>query len=154
MMKLAPLFRRLVLAAFLCRSILICAAQEENLTPLTTGISQSILSGYVDVTAVWIPQTPVTGFAGTWMGIVTDRSSTNRFELFLIVNEEGNFVGRGLNFDRTLGSEQLQGYLNRNGRAKIGQSILQFHRGGMATIIGRGENGRFYSAKLFREKIR
>jgi hypothetical protein len=49
---------------------------------------------------------------------------------------------------------QLDGTLDRHGRARIGQTRFYFHRDGIATVIGRGESGRYFSVRLLREQIR
>ena len=126
-------------------------AAEETLT-IT---SSTVVSGYVDVSVVFSgPSTSAPGFAGTWVGIVTDRSSTNRIEFYLLVDEYGNFAGRAMNFDRSLGSEQFDGTLDKHGKARIGQLRFDLHRRGVGIVIGRGESGRLFSTRLLREKIR
>ena len=130
-------------------------AAEETEVPLLAVLSSTVISGYVDVSAVFSgPNTSAHGFAGTWVGIVTDRSSTNRMEFYLLVDEKGNLAGRAMNYDRTLGSEQIDGILNENGKAKIGQLRFHLYRRGVGTVIGRGESGRIFLARLLREKIR
>jgi hypothetical protein len=70
------------------------------------------------------------------------------------VDEVGNFAGLGMNYGRTLGSAQFEGTLDKHGRARIGQARFYFHRNGVATVIDRGESGRYFSVRLLREQIR
>jgi hypothetical protein len=153
-MKILQLIRALVLVLIISTAASRCEG-EEKLTAVQSALSSTTISGYVD-TSVSFSNTNAAapGFAGTWIGIATDRTSTNRIEIYVVVDEVGNFAGRGMNYDRTLGSDQLDGTLDRHGRAKIGQTWFYFNRKGVATIIGRGESGRYFSAQLLREQIR
>ena len=153
-MKFIKNLRTIFLAIFLVRSAFTCGA-EETTTSLLTSISSTVVSGYVDVSAIFSnTNASVHGFAGTWVGIITDRKSTNRIEFYVVIDENGNFASRGMNFDRTHGSNQLDGTLNENGRARIGPTRFHFHRNGVGTVIGRGEGGRPITARLLRERIR
>jgi hypothetical protein len=153
-MKILQLVRALILTLVFSCIVFLCEA-EEKMTAVSNALSSTTISGYVD-TSVSFSNTNAAapGFAGTWIGIVTDRTSTNRVEIYVVVDEVGNFAGRGMNYDRTLGSDQLDGTLDRHGRARIGQTRFYFNRNGVATVIGRGESGRFFSAQLLREQIR
>ena len=125
------------------------------MSALSNALSSTTISGYVDTTTIFSnTNAAAPGFAGTWIGIVTDRTTTNRIELYVVVDEVGNFAGRGMNYDRTLGSDQIDGTLDRHGRARIGQTRFYFNRHGVATVIGRGESGRCFTAQLLREQIR
>jgi hypothetical protein len=129
-----------VLTVFICKA-------EENVTPLLTTLSSTVISGYVDASAVFSnTNASAHGFAGTWIGTITDRSTTNRAELYVVIDENGNFAARAMNFDRTLGSGQLDGTLNDSGKTRIGQTRFHFLRRGVGTVIGRGENGRLFTA--------
>jgi len=154
-MKILQLFRALILTfTFTC--VASRCEGEESMSAVQNALSSTTISGYVNTTAQWNSNTNAAahGFAGTWIGIITDRTSTNRIELYIVVDEVGNFAGLGMNYDRTLGSDLFEGTLDRHGRARIGQTRLYFHRNGIATVIGRGESGRYFSLRLLREQIR
>ncbi len=157
-MKILQLVRALILT-FIFTCVALRCEGEESISPVQSVLSSTTISGYVDTSVQWNLNTINTnasapGFAGTWIGIITDRTSTNRIELYIVVDEVGNFAGRGMNYERTLGSDQFEGTLDRHGRARIGQARFYFHRNGVATIIGRGESGRYISVRLLREQIR
>ncbi len=153
-MKILQFVRALILGFIFSCVALPCGA-EESITTLQTTLSSTTINGYVDTSAIFSNTNASShGFAGTWIGVVTDRTYTNRVELYIVVDEVGNFAGRGMNYDRTSGSDQFEGTLDKHGRAKIGQARLYFRRDGIATVIGRGESGRYFSARLLREQIR
>lgn len=153
-MKFKQTLRVILLVVSLVR-VAFTGVAEETSSPLLTSLSSTVISGYVDVSASFSnTNASAQGFVGTWVGIITDRTSTNRIEFYIVVDENGNFAGRGMNFDRTLGSAQLDGTLNENGKARIGQTRFHLHHWGVGTVIGRGENGRFFSTRLLREQIR
>ena len=152
-MKFLQITRFMVLVLFLAQPVT-CPA-EETAVPLVTDLSSTVVSGYVDVSVVWSPSNgSAHGYAGTWVGIVTDRSSTNRIEIYLVVDANGNFSGRFMSFNRTLGSDQFDGALDKKGRAKIDGLRFDLARRGVGTVIGRGEAGRPFSARLMREVIK
>jgi hypothetical protein len=153
-MKILQLVRALILALIFSAAASRCEG-EEKVTALQSALSATTISGYVDTSASFSnTNAAAPGFAGTWIGIVTDRGATNRIELGVVVDGVGNFAGLGMNFDRTLGSDLIEGTLDQHGRARIGQTRFYFNRKGVATVIGRGESGRFFSAQLLREQIR
>lgn len=153
-MKILQLLRALILA-FIFSCVASRCEGEEKMTAVQSVLSSTTISAYVDTSASFSnTNASAPGFAGTWIGIITDRTSTNRIELYIIVDEVGNFAGLGMNYERTLGSDQFEGTLDRHGRARIGQTRFYFHRNGVATIIGRGESGRYFSVRLLREQIR
>jgi len=119
-MKIKQILGVIILATFLVRT---SSAEESTTRPLTS-LSSTVISGYVDTSILWSSEssTSVQGFAGTWIGVITEQKATNRIEFYIIVDENGNLAGRGLNFDRNLGSDQLNGTLNKNGNVKIGQT--------------------------------
>src|SRR5882757_8381584 len=115
-------FAHVLLSTFFFAAVALrCQGEESSVGNIWSALSSTTISGYVD-TSVSFSNTNASahGFAGIWIGIITDRNSTNRIELYFIVDEIGNFAGRGMNYDRTLGSEQLEGTLDRDGIAKIG----------------------------------
>jgi len=158
-MKILQLLRALILAFVFSYGGSQCEG-DEKISTIDSVLSATTISGYVDTSAQWNLNTNVNtnaamhGFTGTWIGIVTDRTSTNRIEIYVLVDEAGNLAGRGMNFDRTLGSDQIDGTLDSRGKARIGQTSFYFRRNGIATVIGKKESGRFFSAQLFRERIR
>jgi len=153
-MKLSQPVYALILGVLLSYAALRCQG-DEKITAVSNALSSTTIGGDVDTSVCFsYTNASVRGFAGTWIGLLTDRTATNRIEGYVIVDEAGNFAGRGMHYDRTLGSDQFEGTLDRFGRAKIGQARLYFHRDGSATVIGRGDRGRYFSARLLRERIR
>jgi hypothetical protein len=154
-MKKLPILRALILTSIFSCVASRCEA-DERLSAVQSALSSTTISGYVDTSTHRNSNTNASapGFAGTWIGILTERTATNRVEIYVVVDEVGNFAGRGMNFDRTLGSAQIEGTLDRRGRAQVGQTRFYFNRNGVATVIGRGESGRYFSAQLLREQIR
>ena len=152
-MNSGTILRALVLLVLSLFSNVTSRAEESSGS--VTPISSTTIGGYVDTTASFAnTNASAHGFAGTWIGIVTGRASTNRVEFYLRVDGNGNFSGRGMNFDRSLGSDQLDGTLNENGKARLGQTRFHLHRSGVGTLIGRSESGRVFTARLLREQIR
>ena len=154
-MKILQRVRALISAMIFLWVASRCAGEESVPGSLLAVLSSTTISGYVDTSASFSnTNASAHGFAGTWVGIITDRTSTNRIELYVVVDEIGNFAGLGMNYDRTRGTAQFEGTLDESGRARIGQTQFHFRRHGNATVIGRGESGRFSSAQLLREQIR
>ena len=149
------ILRTLLSMSVLTGFVLNCQGEEKVVGSVLSVLSNTTISGYVN-TGLHFSNTnvPARGFAGTWIGIATVRASTNRIELYFVVDESGNFAGRGMNYERTLGSNQVEGRLDRHGQAIMGQIRFRFHRNGMGTAVGRDQDGRAFSARLFRENIR
>ena len=153
-MKLCHLLHALLLTSIFSCTESRCQGEETVTGPLTV-LSSTTISGYVDTSVIFSnTNASAYGFAGIWLGIITDPTATNRIELYVVVDDLGNYSGLGMNYNRTLGSSQFEGTLDRHGRARIGQNRFCFHRNGIATVIGRGETGRFFSLRLLREQIR